>query len=64
MSSLIAVGQLEGVDRRDGEVLGEGARAVHADADGVAAQVAPPGAAVAAVAAGDVALAGDAVADA
>ena len=36
---------------------------VHADADGVAAQVTTAGAAVAAVAAGDVAFARDAIAD-
>jgi hypothetical protein len=57
------VGQMEGVDRRDRQVLGEAARAVDADADRVAAQVAAPGAAVAAVAAGDMPLARDPLAD-
>ncbi len=54
--------QLERVERRDDEVFGERAGPVHADADGVAAQVAASGAAVAAVAAGDVTLARDAIA--
>jgi len=58
-----AVGDREGVERRDHQVLGERAGAVDADADRVAAQVAAAGAAVAAVAAGDVAFAGDALAD-
>src|SRR5690606_17512556 len=57
------VGDLEGVDRGDGEVFGEGAGAVDADADGVAAEMSAPGAAIAAEAAGDVALARDSVAD-
>ena len=42
------VGQLEGVARRNGEVLREAALAIHAHAHGVEAQVAPAGAAVAA----------------
>src|SRR6185312_921309 len=46
-----------------GHVLGERTVAVHADADGVRAQVLAAGAAVAAVAAHDVAFGGDAVAD-
>jgi hypothetical protein len=54
--------QLEHVRGRQRHVLGEAPGAVDADADRVAAQVAASGAAVAAVAAGDVALAGDAVA--
>ena len=57
------VRDLEGVERGDDADTRRSARAVDADADGVAAEVAPAGAAVAAVAAGDVALAGDAVAD-
>ena len=57
------VRQLERVAGGDRQVLGETALAVHAHAHGVAAQVAPAGAAVAAVAAGDVAFARDAVAD-
>jgi hypothetical protein len=56
-----ARGDLEGVEGRDHQVLGKAAGAVDAHADGVAAQVAAPGAAVAAVAAGDVAFAGDTV---
>src|SRR5690606_37024926 len=55
--------QAEGVEGRYDEILGEGALAVDADAVAVAAQVAAAGAAVAAVAAGDVSLAGDPVAD-
>ena len=47
-----------------GEVIGEGSRAVHADADRIAAQVAAPRAAVAAMAAHDVALARDSLANA
>ena len=57
------VGDREGVLRGDHEVVGEGAGAVHAHALRVAAQVAAAGAAVAAMAADDVALAGDALAD-
>ena len=57
------VGQLEGVVGGDRQVLGERPGTIDADADRVAAQVPPAGAAVAAVAAGDVALARDAVAD-
>ena len=57
------VREFEGVEGGQHEVLGEGAGAVHADAQGVAAQVAAPGAAVAAVPARDVALAADAVPD-
>src|SRR6185295_7989677 len=47
---------------RHGDVLGEGAVPVHADAHRVAAEVALARPAVAAVAAGDVALGGDALA--
>ena len=57
------VGNPEGVERRNHEVLGERALAIDADAHRVAAEVAAAGAAVAAEAAGDVALARDAVAD-
>src|SRR6266852_1953329 len=46
----------EHVDRGDGDELGEAAGALHAQADGVAAEVALAGAAVAAVPAGDVPL--------
>lgn len=53
-----------GIARRDDDVVGEGAVAVDAHPDGVDAQVPSPGAAVAAGAADDVALAGDPVADA
>ena len=59
ISSGISFGHPEGVERRQHQVLGEAAVAVHADADGVAAQVALAGAAVAAVAAGDVPFAAD-----
>ena len=48
---------------RHHDVFGERAVAVHADADGVRAQVLAAGAAVAAVAADDVAFGGDALAD-
>ncbi len=57
------VRQLEGVEGRDHQVFGEGTRAVHTHTNGVAAQVGATGTAVAAVAAGDVAFAGDAIAD-
>ena len=57
------VGQGKGVDRRDRQVLGEAARPVDPDAHGVAAQMPAPGPAVAAMAAGHVALAGDPLAD-
>ena len=57
------VGDLERVERGDHQVFGERALAVDADADGVAAQMAAPGAAVAAEAAGDVAFARHAIAD-
>ncbi len=63
MSSGIESGSLKVLSAGMRQVLGEGARTVHADADGVAAQVTAPGAAVAAMAAGDVAFARDAVAD-
>ena len=56
------VRQLERVDGRNRRRTRRSTRAIHADADGVAAQVPPPGAAVAAVAASDVAFAGDAIA--
>ena len=57
------VRQLEGVEGRDHWVFGEGTQAVHTDTNGVAAQVGATGTAVAAVAAGDVAFAGDPIAD-
>ena len=57
------IGDLEGVDRGNRQILGKGAGAVDTDANGVAAQMPPPGAAIAAEAAGDVAFARDAVAD-
>ncbi|CAM5629473.1 hypothetical protein RLIN73S_05304 [Rhodanobacter lindaniclasticus] len=57
------VGDRPQLGGRHGHVLGERAVAVHADADGVRAQVLAAGAAVAAVAADDVAFGGDAVAD-
>src|SRR5690606_28703051 len=57
-----AVGQLERIDRRNCQVLGETAGAVHADADGIWAKMALAGSAVAAVAAGDVTFTRDAVA--
>ncbi len=49
--------QLEHVASRDGQVFGESAGAIHAHARRVAAQMAPPRAAIAAMAAGDVPLA-------
>ena len=63
ISSEMPSGILNDVEGRERQIFGEGARAVDADAERVAAQMAPPGAAVAAVAAGDVAFAGDAIAD-
>ena len=57
------VGVPPGVHRGQGDVLGEGAVALDADADGVGAQVPAAGQAVAAPAADDVALAADEVAD-
>src|SRR4029453_9596673 len=54
---------LEGVKGRDHQILGEGTLAVDPDAYRVSTQVAPPGAKIAAEAAGDVSFAGDAVAD-
>ncbi len=57
------VGNAKGVEGGNHQVLGKRAGAVHAHANRVAAQVAAPGAAVAAEAAGDVSLAGDAVAN-
>ena len=62
MSSGMSVGNLERVERGHHQVFGERALAIDADADGVAAQMAAPGAAVAAEAAGDVAFARHAVA--
>src|SRR5262249_17932635 len=53
----------EDVERREGDVLGEAAGPVDAQAHGVPAQVALPGAAVPAVATGDVPLAAHPVAD-
>src|SRR5690606_5032355 len=58
------VGDRPQVGRRHDDVLGEGAVAVDADADGVGAQVLAAAAAIAAVAADDVAFGGDALADA
>jgi hypothetical protein len=58
------VGDRPQVGGRHGHVFGERTVAVHADAHRVRAQVLAPGAAVAAVAAHDVALGRDAVADA
>ena len=63
MSSRMASGSLNALTAGIDEVFGERALAVDADADRVAAQMPAAGAAVAAVAAGDVAFAGDAVAD-
>src|SRR6185369_4853910 len=57
------VRNLERVESGDHQVFGECALAIDADADGIAAQVTAPGAAVAAEAAGDVAFARYAVAD-
>ncbi len=57
------VRQLEGVERGDHQIFGKGARTVDANANGVAAQMSAPGAAVAAVTAGDVPFAGDPIAD-
>ncbi len=57
------VGDLVHVERRHRDVLGEAAVALHPDADRVAAQVPSSGTAVAARAAGDVPLGGDAAAD-
>src|SRR5437762_10392753 len=56
------IAESEGVVGRNRQVLGEGTRAVDADADGIAAQVAAAGTTVAAVTAGDVALARNAIA--
>src|SRR5204863_812068 len=56
------IGEIEGVAGRNRQVLGKGARSVDSNPDRVTAQVPAAGAAVAAVAAGDVALAGDAIA--
>ena len=52
-----------GVLRGDGDVLGEGAVALHPDADGVGAQVSSPGEAVAATPADHVPLTADQVTD-
>ena len=57
------VRQLEHVGGRQREVLGERTRMVDADPERIAAQVPPAGAAIAAMAAGDVTLARDAIAD-
>ena len=54
--------QLEYIARRNGQIFGECARPVHAHARGIAAQVPPPGAAIAAMSAGDVAFSGHAIA--
>src|SRR5437762_6588323 len=56
------IAESEGVVGRNRQVLGEGTRAVDADADGIAPQVAAAGTTVAAVTAGDVALARNAIA--
>ena len=53
------LGNPEDVHRRDRDEFGEAAGALHAQADRVAAQVALPGAAVAAMAAGDVPFGAD-----
>jgi hypothetical protein len=55
--------ELERVERRNDEILGKAALAIDAHAHGVAAQVPAARAAVAAITAGDVAFAGDAVTD-
>src|SRR6202040_1265620 len=57
------VRNLECVEGRDHQILGEGAFAVDPDTDRVWTQVPPPGAAIGAEPAGDVPFAGDAVAD-
>ena len=57
------VRDFERVKRRDHQVFREAARAVYAHANGITAQVRTPTAAVAAVAAGDMAGTGDAVAN-
>ena len=54
--------KLERVGGRNGDVFGETARAIDADADGIATEMPPTGAAVAAVPARDVAFTGHAVA--
>ena len=56
--------QLEHIGRGYGQIFGECAGAIHADAEGVAAQVPASGAAIAAVSAGDVSLARDPIAGA
>ena len=61
-SRSIAVGVMPDVGHRQGDVLGERARAVHADALGVLAEVPAAGQAVAAAAADHVPLAADDVA--
>ena len=63
ISEGIASRDVPRVGRRQRQVLGEAAVAVHADADRVRAQVAPPGPAAAADAAHDVAFARDPLAD-
>jgi len=55
-------GELEDVGGGKRQILCERAGAIHADALGVAAQMPPPGAAVAAMPAGDVSFAGHAIA--
>ncbi len=57
------VRDFEGVKRRDHQIFRKTARAVYAHTDGIAAQVRTTGAAVTAVATGDVTFTGDAVAD-
>ena len=64
MSSVMASVSLNALLAGMHEVFGEAALAVHAHAHGVAAQMAAAGAAIAAIAAGEVAFAGDAIADA
>ena len=56
------VGDFKGVKRRDHQIFGKTARTVDADARRIAAQMRTPGAAVTAVAAGDMPFAGNAVA--
>ena len=56
------VRNFKSVKRRDHQIFGKAARTVDADARGIAAQVRTPGAAVTAVAAGDMPFAGNAIA--
>ena len=63
MSSVTASGSLNALLAGMTQVFGEAALPVHAHAHGVAAQVAPAGAAIAAIAAGEVAFARHAIAE-